>query len=172
MITDRLIRPASLIPRRDVRIHEAGHFVAGVALNFPMRWPRVFADGSGLAPINRDALPNQPKTMREVIAEIPEPARRDAVVCVASLYLAGYCAELVSCDEYPDRRHVYGRGTSDVCATLKLLADAGSDSDRALLAAWNLSMNVLAKHWDSVIDVAAAIQVSEPTESDRRALAA
>ena len=177
MITDRLIRPASMIPHRAVRIHEAGHFVVGTALNFPMRFPRVFADGSGLAPINREVLPpeslNPPeRSIKDVVEALPKSVRADGVVHVVALYLAGYAAEVLACDEHPDRRHVYGAGAPDLRNALELLAMADMLHDRWLLAGWNLALNTLRRHWDSVIDVAAAIQVSEPTESDRRALAA
>ena len=177
MISDRIIRPVIFIPRRDVQIHEAGHYVAGVAFGFPMEFPKVFSDGSGIARVNRAKLPpdmsSRPaRSMEEAIASLPDNARLDAVLRVVALFLAGFAAEVVASEEFPDRRSVVGAGSSDLDHAIEFLRAGDMLSDRWLLAAWNLSLNTLRRHWDSVIDVAGAIRTTEPNEADRRVLAA
>ena len=153
-----IIRSESFLPRRDFAVHEAGHYVLGVAFGFPMDCPQVFRDGSGgIAPFDRTVLKHDPDID---LSDIPGDEMKQAALRIAAMFLAGCAAEAISADV--DCSCIVGGRTSDLRLAVQCIRDSGM-SDLLLQDAWRLAVKMLRHAWPLVESIAQDIPTTDGT---------
>jgi hypothetical protein len=156
------IRPEGALTRRDLRIHEAGHFVVGSAFGLPMAIPEIFGDGSGgragwdQAEVKRRAARRLPDIDDKSLATV----ERLAGLNIAACFMAGYCAECINAGDDP--RAIYGSRTPDIAHAGQILLKT-HDRDTHLSIAWNRAWSVLTDAWPIVLEIAELLPVTQGT---------
>lgn len=151
-----IIRSESFLPRRDFKIHEAGHYLIGSAFGFPMDCPQVFRDGSGgIAPFDRTVLKHDPDID---LSDIPDDKHKLAALQIAAMFMSGHAAEAIAADV--DCSCIVGGRTSDLRLAVQCIRDSGL-SDLSLQDAWRLSVKMLRHAWPLVLEIAQDIPVTD-----------
>ena len=150
-----LIVATHVLPRRDIAVHEAGHFVIGKALGLPVQPPVIAADrqsgfvGTGVAPLpagtDRAAL----------IATYPKEIVQGCAISRAAMCFAGYAAEARLCRSHWAAHRIIGAGTSDLDNALEALTDVGIEDQ--LFDVWLLARDAVDQHWHQIYEYAQSL---------------
>lgn len=143
-----LIVGAHVLPRRDIAIHEAGHFVIGKALGLPVQPPEIAADRqSGF--VATDVLPLPAGTNRAaLIASYPREIVQGCAITRAVMCFAGYAAEARLCRSHWAAHRIIAAGTTDLDNAMEALTDAGIEDQ--LFDVWQLARDAVDQHWHEI----------------------
>lgn len=158
------LKPESALTRRDLRIHEAAHFVVGTGFGLPMQPPEIFADGSGgIARFDRvQARRLAARPLPELSEKMLMDLEKTAGLNIAATFLAGYCAEAIAGGDDP--RVVYGSRTSDIARAGQALMQT-RENTWGLEIAWTRARSVLTEPgvWAMVEEIAELIPLTDGT---------
>jgi len=151
-----LIVAPSLLPKRDVAVHEAAHFIVAQSLGIPVETPVISPDRqSGHVATRLDPLP--PGTDKAAfLAQYPPDQVRKAAMARAVFCLSGLAAEtLLSRSHWAEHRIVAG-GTSDLQQAKTALQDAWC-TDADLWICWHRARRAVDKNWTAICEMARSL---------------
>lgn len=155
-----MIRSTDLILQKNIRIHEASHTAVGVMLGIGMEFPKVFSDGSGVAPFNLDEARAKAKSSPE-IEDVPSDKLRLSARHIAAVYCAGYAGEAIasgSSTAFP-----LMESTLDLNHAFRVLHLANiepNEMESEIHQAWSLAIQTLKRCWPAVEELAGMIDVT------------
>lgn len=147
-----LIVATHVLPRRDIAVHEAGHYVVGKALGLPVKAPVIAADRmSGY--VATDVAPLPAGTDRAaLIANYPKEIVQGCAISRAAMCFAGYASEARLCRSHWAAHRIIGAGTSDLDNALEALTDAGIEDQ--VFAVWHIARDAVDASWHEIFDLA------------------
>ena len=165
-----ILDPMLTLPSPDFRIHEAGHYVVGVALGIEMALPEIYRDGSGgIAPFEPPRPTQDTRTLDEVFIEATSAESviiAEAALNFASVYMAGYAAEAIA--GQVSTGNPIGRETNDFVNACKVLELGRAPTNLGINAAWRTAVMVLKCTWPHVEAIAALIPITDGTHRSPR----
>lgn len=147
-----MIVSPSILPTRDISVHESGHYIIGQSLGIPCKPPEISADRqSGHVATDVEPLPDG-TTKAEWIGRFPPDLVRKVAMARATMSLAG-CAAECHLNRSPWAHHRIVCGGDDLDNAQAVLADAGC-SDADLWICWQRARLAVERQWQAIVELA------------------